>query len=275
MSIEQQYPHKPGNGKVFAGLILLAVGGVLLLQQLSWFIFPDWVLSWPMFLIILGIYIGTKNNFNKPAPAILIILGLIFLADDIVPDIDLSRIFWPLAIICLGIWMILRRNHHIDRRRYQNRWHNKFSNASFDNPFEQKMAGSDTPAVEETDSNYSKNYGAHYGDDYLDTVSVFSGAKKTILSKNFKGGEIVNVFGGTEIDFTMADINGRVTIDVTQIFGGVKLVVPSHWQVVADVASVFASTDDKRHPVGQQSPDKILVIKGTSIFAGIDIRSFM
>lgn len=272
MSIEPQYPHRPGSGKIFAGLILLAVGGVLLLQQLSWFIFPGWVLSFPMFLIVLGIYIGAKNNFRKPAAMILVVIGCIFLADDILPDIDLHRIIWPMMIIGFGLWMILGRRHRWDPSKYQNKWHDKFSNLHVDNPFDPN-GNPVTPNPEATDTN--KAYGSHYGDDYLDTVSVFSGAKKTILSKDFKGGEIVNVFGGTEIDFSQADINGRVMIDVTQIFGGIKMVVPSHWQVVADVASVFANVDDKRRDMGRPlSTDKVLVLKGVSIFAGIDVRSF-
>src|SRR6185437_3714800 len=113
------------------------------------------------------------------------------------------------------------------------------------------------------------------GDDYLDAVSVFGGVKKTILSKNFKGGEIVNIFGGAELDFTQADINGRVIIDITQIFGGTKIIVPSHWQVVPDLAAVFAAIDDKRLKMtAAPNSDKILVLKGVSIFAGVDVRSF-
>ena len=113
------------------------------------------------------------------------------------------------------------------------------------------------------------------GDDYLDTVSVFGGVKKTILSKDFKGGEVVNIFGGAELDFTQADITGRVILDITQIFGGTKIIIPSHWQVVSDIAAVFGSIDDKRmRSTAAPNSEKILVLKGVSIFAGVDIRSY-
>jgi predicted membrane protein len=98
---------------------------------------------------------------------------------------------------------------------------------------------------------------------------------KTVFSKNFRGGDVVNIFGGTELDLTQADINGRVVIDIVQIFGGSKIIVPSNWQVVSDTAAVFAGIDDKRIKSGViQDNNKILVIKGVSIFAGIDIRSY-
>jgi len=84
------------------------------------------------------------------------------------------------------------------------------------------------------------------------------------------------VFGGAELDFTQADIQGRVVIDITQIFGGTKIIVPSNWQVVSDLAAVFASVDDKRikRTMSNIDGDKILVLKGVSIFAGVDVRSY-
>ena len=85
----------------------------------------------------------------------------------------------------------------------------------------------------------------------------------------------MNIFGGAELDLTQADINGRVVLDITQIFGGTKIVVPSNWQVVSDIAAVFASVDDKRiRSTAASGSEKILVLKGVSIFAGIDIRSY-
>ena len=107
------------------------------------------------------------------------------------------------------------------------------------------------------------------------SVSIFGGVNKTILSKDFKGGDIVNIFGGAELDFTQADIDGRVYLDITQIFGGTKIIVPSNWQVVSDLAAVFASVDDKRiKSTASNVNGKILVLKGVSIFAGVDIRSY-
>jgi predicted membrane protein len=277
MSIEQQYPNKPRNGKVFAGLILLAVGAVLLLQQLSWFIFPYWIISWPMFMIAFGVYLGFKyNSFIKPNVVLFILIGVIFLADDVIPGVDLHRIFWPVMIIAFGLWMILgRRNRHAEFEKY--RGGNPFGGHNFTNPFERNPNfDPNAPAADQPVNPVNPTAVPPYtGDDWIDTVSVFGGVKRTILSKDFKGGEIVNIFGGTDLDLTQADINGRVAIEITQLFGGIKLIVPPHWQVVSDVAAVFSSVDDKRRSMGTPtSTDKILVIKGVSIFAGVDIRSY-
>ncbi len=63
--------NNPNKGKVMAGLILLAVGGLLLLKQLSDFLIPGWLFSWPMWLIAWGLYLGAKHNFKKAIMSII------------------------------------------------------------------------------------------------------------------------------------------------------------------------------------------------------------
>ena len=113
-------------------------------------------------------------------------------------------------------------------------------------------------------------------DDYIDSTSVFGGSKRLVLSKNFKGGEVVTVMGGAEINLSQADIQGRAILDVTQVMGGTKIVVPSNWDVKSEMATaILGGIDDKRiiQPSGVD-PNKVLIIKGTSILGGIDIRSY-
>jgi len=270
MSNDIGYPNNPRDGKVLAGIILLAVGAILLLKE---FLIPQniHIELWPLWLIGWGLFVGAKSNFHKPTSFILLGLGGIFLVTENIPHS--GSVFWPLAIIAFGLWMILRRRSSFDKeywdKRYSHKWDwRNYTGYSPNDP----AAGQPSSTVPP-----SSNPLGHppIGDDYLDAVSVFGGVKKTILSKDFKGGEIVNIFGGAELDFTQADINGRVIIDITQIFGGTKIIVPSNWQVVSDLAAVFAGVDDKRmKSTAMPNSDKILVLKGVSIFAGIDIRSF-
>ena len=282
MNNDIEHTTNPNRGKAMAGVILLAVGGVLLLKQFADFFIPDWIFSWPMGLIVIGLYFGAKHNFRKATWSIMIVLGIIFLLNDNIDDA--SRIVWPIGIIGFGIWLILRRGRH-------NEWEQNIKDGKWtkqDGKWSKQAAnfdfGKNDPeadyAIKDGDDVPPKNpntppFGYHNGDDYLDAVSIFGGVNKTILSKNFKGGEIVNISGGAELDFTQADISGRVYIDITQVFGGTKIIVPSNWQVVSDLAAVFAGVDDKRiRSTASSNNDKILVLKGTSIFAGVDIRSY-
>jgi hypothetical protein len=270
MDNDIEQPKNPRNGKALAGVILLAVGGVLLLRQFDFFFVPQWLFTWPMLLICWGLYVGAKNNFHRPSSFILIVLGLVFLVDQNFHGA--SDIMWPCAIIAFGLWMILRRRSSFDKDYWdkKHKWDWRAHVGPNPNPFNPVSDSTYTEVPPKGPSSYPPT-----GDDYLDTVSVFGGVKKIVLSKDFKGGEIVNIFGGAELDFTQADISGRVIIDITQIFGGTKIIVPSNWQVISDIAAVFASVDDKRiKTTGALNSEKILVLKGVSIFAGIDIRSY-
>lgn len=276
---------KAGNGKAIAGTLLLIFGGILLVKQLDFFFFPGWIFSWPAILIMIGLVTGARCNFKKPGSIIMIVIGAVFLIDDIFPMIDIGHFIFPLALMAGGFWIIFGRKKKLENRRYRQQWAERNSaawNSEWDarvnteNPADPAAptAGSDSEGST-TNNAYGSNFNHVNGDDFIDTTSVFGSVNKTILSKDFKGGEIVNVFGGTELNFTQADISGRVYIDITQLFGGIKLIVPPHWQVISDIAAVFAGIDDKRRPgTIAQSPDKILILKGTSIFAGIEVRSY-
>jgi predicted membrane protein len=260
--------NKPRNNKALAGIILLIVGLVLLVHQFDFFLFPGWLISWPMALIAIGVYQGAKHHFRNSGWLIMVLIGVIWLSNDAFPHYDVGKITWPLCIIIFGLWMILRRGNKWDKHKAD--WDKWQQGQQVPPPSTDPNAPFDA-----TQGKTEYKYKNTYGDDYLDAVSVFGGVKKTILAKDFKGGEIVNIFGGAELDLTQADINGRVVLDITQIFGGTKIVVPSNWQVVSDIAAVFASVDDKRiRSTAALGSEKILVLKGVSIFAGIDIRSY-
>lgn len=111
-------------------------------------------------------------------------------------------------------------------------------------------------------------------EDHLNATAIFGGIKKTILSKNFKGGKISNLFGGTEIDFSNADLTGVAILDISQAFGETTITVPGDWRIETDLSQLFAVVDDYRPNIGQnRNSDKVLMIKGVSICAGVEIVS--
>lgn len=274
MNNDIKYNNNPRNGKAMVGIILLIVGAFLLLKQFSIFFIPDYIVLWPLWLVAWGLYIGSKSHFTKPSSFLLILLGIAICISKNIHGSD--DVIWPLGIIAFGLWLILRRHHRFDKeyweKEYSNKWGVPPSQQNAGEPIVDYTINPDNSTVPPI--NPSAGYKAT-SEDYLDTVSVFGSVKKAVLSKSFKGGEIVNIFGGAEIDFTQADIQGKVIIDITQIFGGVKMIVPPHWQVIPDIAAVFAGIEDKRLKSNiAPNGDKILILKGVSIFAGVDIKSY-
>ena len=246
------------SGKALVGLILLGLGFILLLRTLDIFFIPSWIFSWPVFLIIIGIFIGKRQGFNRPSAFMPIVIGVIFLSNKILPDLDLSRFFWPFLIIGFGAWMILGRKKKTSFDSFE--WDKKV-----DSEFNTNTEPNDKQSGFET---------GDFSGDRIDSASIFGGIKKNIVSKNFQGGDIVNFFGGSEINLMQADIKGRVKIEVVQVFGGTKIIVPANWTVQSEMVAIFGGIEDKRPPQLNAIPDKILIIEGTSIFGGIDIKSF-
>ncbi len=244
------------NGRIIGGLILVGVGGALLLRNLD-FPIPHWLFSWPMILILIGVYTGFKHNFQNHSWIILMAIGGFFLFDRIIPNMSLEPYFWPLFIIGIGLLFILRpkKNYWRDHRYVRTK--------------EFEMHG----------TNVNIMGGENVTDDseILRISSVFSGVKRTILSKSFKGGTISCVFGGAEVDFSQADIQGTVVLRLEEVFGGTKLIVPPNWTVVNEIDGVFHGVEDKRRfngGVQSTDPNKVLVLKGSSVFAGIEIKSY-
>ncbi|TXK47409.1 hypothetical protein FVR03_09425 [Pontibacter qinzhouensis] len=259
---------KPGqgrSGRVLGGLVVIGVGMVLLANQLGEVNLPRWVFSWKMALILLGIFIGARSSFQRSGWLVLVFIGAMFLAEDLYPSISLRAYIWPIVLISMGLWIMLRPNRFGgncggSRRR---EWR--------PGPGDQQGRGGMA-----AEPGFAPSPGAEFmSDDYLNAFTLFGGTKKNIFSKDFKGGTIETFFGGSEINLSQSDLQGPATIDVSQAFGGTKLIVPSHWKVQSDVMAILGGIDDKRPLVNDTyNTDKILYLKGTIIFGGLDIRSY-
>ena len=246
------------NGRVIGGLILVGVGAALLLRNMGFF-FPNWLFSWPIILILVGIYSGFKHQFRNNSWLILIGVGGFFLVDDFIPQLGLQPLFWPIIIIGAGLIFILRPRgnnwRNLKKDVDYNQWKTTGTNS---------VNAEDTPVID----------GFTDGNDWLQVQSIFSGVKKNIVSKNFQGGNISCIFGGAEIDLTQSDIKGRAVLKLEMIFGGSKLILPANWTVQNEITGVFHGVDDKRKFNTPASPGKVLILKGSAVFAGIEIRSY-
>jgi len=218
---------------------------------------PDWLFSWHVLLIAVGIFIGLRHNFRGGPWAILILVGGFFLVQDTFPNIPLRRFAWPAALIFIGLMIILSPRRH--SRRWRRQWRDEWG--------ERAERGYGTQSFASSREGYSS-------EDFVDSTAIFGGVHKKIVSKNFKGGDVTSIMGGTELDLTQADFTGVIRLDVTQVMGGTKIIVPAHWEVRTEVNALFAGFEDKRQQPAVTNPDKVLILDGTSIFGGIELKNF-
>ncbi|RZS96387.1 LiaF transmembrane domain-containing protein [Cecembia calidifontis] len=253
------------NSDLTAGLVILLVGLVLLLKALG-FWFPVWFISWPMILIAIGLVILARHNFQNGFGVFMVLLGSFFLIRNHFDfPFELRPYLVPIGLIIFGLYLILKRSK--DNKRFNEEFFKSY----------QKIYNPSDPTSASSSETATASY--QFGGDSSDVVNaqaLFTGIQRRIFSKNFKGGKTSAIFGGTELDFSQADIDGQAILQVEIAFGGVKLVVPPHWDVQVNMGTIFAAgVEDKRiyNPSATDS-NKVLKIHGSMIFGGLEIKSF-
>ncbi len=236
----------PQRSRALGGVVLIVIGLLFFARKLG-IEFPDWLFTWPMLLIALGIYISAKHNFKNPGGFILMIIGGVFLTERFYPDFRIHEFFWPTFLIVMGVVLLFkpRRTRNIED---YSKWDEK-----------------------------NNCYGsADSTDQTIEVNSILAGVKRNILSKDFKGGEVNCVMGGAELNFMHAQIVGTAVLEMNQVFGGAKLIVPANWEIISEITVVLGGVEDKRQLIGSFSQEQkpILILKGACVFGGIDIRSY-
>lgn len=243
-----EFNNRPSQSHIWIGVFLLVAGAIFLLRRLNVFL-PEWLTSWQMIVIAVGIFIGFRKDFQGATWAIIVLVGTLFLINEFFVFGELRRFILPILLIGSGLFFIFRPKKTYNFVQYD----------ASGNPADTPLPSGVTPTNE----------------DFIDATSIFGGTKKKVFSKSFRGGDMVNIFGGSEIDLTQADFNGTAVIDVTILFGGATLLVPSHWNVVSNAVAILGEVKDKRAMTNiPENNNKTLLIKGTVIFGGVDVKSF-
>jgi predicted membrane protein len=228
------------RGPLVTAIVIIAVGVVLLLDQLGYMS----VDFWPLVFVAGGlVLLLSADCWSRRAwGAVLIVAGVIVgLNERGITNIHFWQL-WPLYIIVAGVGLL---------------WN--------------AVTGRKFPVSS------SSSYGKAPSSPRFNSVYVFSGTDRKITAKDFEGGKISAIFGGFKIDLSRADIAGDVAvIEVNAVFGGGEIIVPEQWVVVVEGGGVFGAFEDKtRHfqPDASQ-PTKTLVVKGSAIFGGIVVKTW-
>ncbi len=240
----RQYREHRHKNRVFFGITIAIVGLVLMLTTMHVLPCIDLENSWPAILIVVGLLIGMKSGFRNNAWWILIIVGIANFTPQFMIMGRPSRDFaWPIGIIIVGLAIALRPRR--DR--------------CYAKPYRGGMATSIN--TEGT----------------LNMDVTFGGRKEVVTSKDFKGGNVSVTFAGCEINLTQADFTEpSVVLDFRVSFGGVEIIVPSHWDIQNEVSPSFGSVEDERtiQTVTNNETRKVLILRGSCSFGSIEIKSY-
>jgi predicted membrane protein len=234
------------RGRICAGILIIGAAALFFMREQGLGV-PYWVFTWPMIVVAVGLITAVKHGFRGAGWIIMLAVGGVFLLDDVFPGLTFDRYKIPLILLMIGILLIFR-----PRRRY---WH--FSKAY----------------------KYRRNLGSYSelgatSEDHVQIDNIFAGTKKSIISKDFKGGEIKNTFGGCELNLMQADIVDTATLTIQQQFGGTKIIVPSSWNVKSDIVCILAGIEDQRTNPQTDEKAKTLLLKGQVVMGGVEIVSY-
>jgi predicted membrane protein len=223
---------------VLPGMILVCIGTVILLDHMGYISADRLWKLWPVILVLVGAAKFFKEH-NRALGAVLMVLGALFLSN----NFGLTRLnwndMWPLVLIAAGVALIWSR---------------------FEIPrLPARAAGSGGPSV-------------------VNEYAMFGGVERRVSVSNFTGGTVTAIFGGVELDFRSADIEGEeAVVFVEAVFGGIEIVVPERWTVAYEGQSIFGGYSDETRPplpdVPGAAPKKRLVLRGRAVFGGINVKN--
>ena len=100
--------------------------------------------------------------------------------------------------------------------------------------------------------------------------AIFSGQEINPKGEDFKGATLNAIFGGIDLNLTDAQIQKDTLINVTSVFGGVDIKVPSNVNVKVQGTSIFGGVDNKIKQYTENLPT--IYIKAFCLFGGADIK---
>jgi predicted membrane protein len=211
-----------------------------------------------------------------------ILLGLGFLFDQIfnVSIGNILGLFWPLAIMLIGLYILIRSNRHLVLGLII-----LFLGGALlldqviGLPFSiwelwplilvfigiKILFPSRNKKMESKTENYTEG-------DYFESNAVFWGESRKVRSDALKGGKITTVFGGSEIDLRECKIDkDGALIEIDAVFGGSEIKVSEDVLVKNNISGVLGGVEDKTSK--PTNPDGIITISGNAVFGGIEIRN--
>jgi predicted membrane protein len=227
--------------QLFYGLLIAAIGLVFLLDNLEMVEAHEVFRFWPVLLIIFGFFrvAGSVSPKGRVFGFFFITVGILLILDRLyVINVSFWE-WWPLILVFVGINILLKRSR---------------------------------PPVAPSES-FPPGSNPGDADAIVDMSGFLSGNKRVCVSQDFRGGDLMSVMGGCELDLRRASIkSGPATITCFSFWGGISIRVPLDWKVSLQATPFLGGIDDKTNPV-PGAEEKLLIIKGEVIMAGAEITN--
>jgi hypothetical protein len=248
-------PRFPLTEKIVAGVFLILLGALFILDNLRLIDAGSLWDYWPLLLIVPGLtrLLSPSRPGQKLWGAILVVVGgLLLLRNLDILWIPFHKV-WPFLLVVFGGYLIFQT-----MTRRTDLAAPSASDASTRSGFATAVGSAGTATVSQ-----------------LNEFALCGGGNRVVQSTDFRGGSITVVAGGFDIDLREAAIVGdRVSIDLFVMMGGVVLRIPENWKVVVNVTPLLGGSDLKARTIAP--PDgtvRTLVVNGFILMGGLEVKN--
>lgn len=198
---------------------------------------PFDIISWRLIPLMIGINALMKKDYINGVVSIL--FAIIFYIPDFLTAAEKVQYYklWPLALVAIGVVILLKRQ------------------------FPKQFDGTQIQA----------------GDlNFINESNIMGGSSKKFFTKEFIGGKINCIMGGSEVNLTEADLVNNSVLNIFVVAGGIALRVPKEWNIQLDIMAIAGGVDDKitKYPENVVNPAKRLVLTGYVVAGGIEIKRY-
>jgi predicted membrane protein len=247
---------------IVLGILLILLGGLLVSSHAGLLPanFTRIILSWQMLVIVIGILSLFKRStffglFLILNGGFFIIPRLAEVYPNAFPWVNDEFIsgYWAGLLIMTGILIVI---HWIFKPH--KKWH--------------KWSEEGEVVFHHHRRNRAKKHFEINGD--FSKSHVFSSGEYIVLEPEFNGGEVNVVFGATEIDLRKTSLpEGDTYLALNVVFSGMVLLVPDEWKVESQIECAFSGVTDKRHSIDTADGSRRLILLGSCVFSGVEIKN--
>lgn len=222
---------------VLAGVVLVALGVLLLLDEFGTLAAGELIATWwPLAVIGSGLAKMALPPRSVGGGGVVVAVGAVLQLWRLEVIDDLS-LLWPVLLLTLGGWLLLGR--------YARR------------PDPELLGVESVGGAGEQ----------------IDVVTVFSDRHVRLAPGSFRGGSVVTIFGDVELDLAAAVPTGKAKLDGVTIFGDVELTVPSSWEVTSSGATILGDVRVDPPTLPQDGgPSPVLRLELVTVFGDVRVR---
>jgi len=110
----------------------------------------------------------------------------------------------------------------------------------------------------------------------VNIIGILGGGNRTSTANPFRGGDLVAIMGGGQVDLRRAVIppGEQAVIDIMSMMGGFEIIVPESWAIDDRTLPIMGGVGNETRPtvpVGGSHPT--LILRGVMFMGGVNVRN--